>query len=241
MPRARRSCTRRGGTSRLAHIAEPSELAIHAALYFEAADQRDAISTLAAPLVRRLALDAEVHDLEVVHLRREVREAVLTIKEQFSGGATRSVKQDLGFRGGNMSGTPHWAAPLGMWSLYTKGEGAYLNLFGRDYPDPSRALQITVQATVPFEGVNREVGAAIGRDRETGRRYLVHRGKIGGGRQGIGVDLFWSRFRGGTFMREAERGDPARVVIMGEVGASTLPRDVAAFVHEVGRIKSAGA
>ena len=88
---------------------------------------------------------------------------------------------------------------------------------------------------------NRKVGAAIARDRATGRRYLVHRGKLGGGRQGIGADLFWSRFRGGTTMREPGREDPARVVIMGEVGASTLPRDVAAFIHEVGRIKSAGA
>lgn len=66
-----------------------------------------------------------------------------------------------------------------------------------------------------------------------------HRGKIGGGEKGVGADPIWSRFRGGLKMREAGREDPSWVLIVGEVGATSFPGTIAAFVHEVGRIKRA--
>ncbi|HVY45488.1 MAG TPA: hypothetical protein VHB21_06390 [Minicystis sp.] len=67
----------------------------------------------------------------------------------------------------------------------------------------------------------------------------MHRGRIGGGQKGVGAELFWSRFRGGAAMREPDREEPSRVVVVGKVGAPDFVRDVAGFVHEVGRIKAA--
>lgn len=225
----------------LAHVAEPAELATHADLYFAAAPHHEAISALAAPMVRRLALDHEVHGLDLVTSAKETREALRTLGSSLKSTATRTVRQQLGHPGGNFEGMVHWCAPLGIWALFGESDETMNHFFGTQHPDRSKSIQITVKATVPREGINRKLGAAIAADRATGRYYVVHRGRIGGGRQGIGADLFWSRFRGGTSMREPGRDEPARVVIMGEVGAPTLARDVAAFVHEVGRIKAAGA
>lgn len=44
---------------------------------------------------------------------------------------------------------------------------------------------------------------------------------------------------GGVPMHEPGREKSARVVVIGKVGASGFARDVAALVHEVGRIKAA--
>jgi len=38
-------------------------------------------------------------------------------------------------------------------------------------------------------------------------------------------------------MHEPGRDDASRVVIVGEIEAASFPRDVAAFVHQVARIK----
>ncbi len=127
-----------------------------------------------------------------------------------------------------------------MWALFKKLENRYWNCFGVQRPDAApKSLQITVEANPPLEGLDRKMGGAIAREPGSARRYLVHRGRIGGGQKGIGAELFWSRFRGGVQMREPGRTDMSRVVVVGEIGAASFTRDLAAFVHEVGRIKRA--
>lgn len=223
----------------LGHVPDPEELQKYATLYFEAAPHRDALTAIGAPLIRRTAFDGELIDLEVVESARAVADAVKTAKQQLTEAATLTARQTLGFHGGSIEATLLWSSPLGMWSFFKKVEDRYWNYFGVERPDPAKSMQITVQVNVPLEGIDRKTGGAIAREPSTGKVFLVHRGRIGGGQKGVGADLFWSRFRGGVGMREPGREEPSRVVIVGEVGAASLPRDVAAFVHEVARIKRA--
>ena len=223
----------------LAHVPDPEELRAYSRLYLHASPLRDELATLAAPLSRRTAFDGEPIELELVVEKRVVREAMRTLKRQMVGVATSSTFQSIGFHGGTLRRKVHWSAPLGLWSLCGELDNRYWNSFGVGRPDGAGTLAITVEVNPPLDGVNRRTGGAIARAAGDGKLYLVHRGRIGGGQKGIGAELFWSRFRGGVPLREPGRQESSRVVIVGELGAESFPRDAAAFVHTVRRIKQA--
>jgi hypothetical protein len=178
-------------------------------------------------------------DLELLTDSRAVQAAMTQLSEQLASIATQSSRQQLGFRGGASQELVHWSSQLAVWGVCTKLSNRYWNAFGVDRPVEGSPLAITVEVNPPFTGVDRKMAGAVAVESSTGKRFLVHRGRIGGGRQGIGASLFWSRFRGGVSMRESERQEPSRVVVVGEIGAPSFPRDLAAFVHEVARIKRA--
>lgn len=226
---------------RLAHVPELAELERYSQLYFQAASHRDALAEIGAPLIRQTADDVDVAELDLVLGRRETRDAMQWAKEQLAAASVPASRQTLGFQGGNIADSVHWSAALGIWSLLGRRDGEYASYFGVNRPDLTKSLQITVQANVPASGPNRRKGGALARDRATGRQFLVHRGRIGGGQKGIGSELFWRHFRGGARLQEPDREEASRVLVIGEIGSASFPRDVAAFVHQVARIKRAAA
>lgn len=223
----------------LAHVPTQQELDAYARVFFLGAPLREELAMHGAPFLRSTARDAEITELELVVEARAIRQAMRAVRDQLTSVATESRRQTVGFPGGNLTATIHWVAPLKMWSLFQRRDNRYWNCFGTARPDKDKALPITVEVNPPLEGVNRQIGGAFGRDPATGDVYFLHRGRIGGGQRGVGAELFWSRFRGGVLVREPGRADRARVVVVGKVGATSFARDVAAFVHEVGRIKAA--
>lgn len=225
--------------SRAAHVPDPDELEAYGRAYFEAVDLWGRLVELGAPFIRGTAGDAELADLEIVGDARTIREATRTMREQVVAAATWSGEQTVGFHGGSFTAKLHWNAPLKLWAMFDEREAHYWNAFGVMRPDREKALQITVSVNAPFEGIDRKSGGAFARERATGDVYLVHRGRIGGGQKGIGAELFWKRFRGGVEVVEAGKEGRSRVVAVGKVGGDGFVRDLAAFVHEVGRIKRA--
>ena len=223
----------------LAHVPTQQELDEYSCVFFQGAPLREELVVLGAPFIRSTARDAEMPELELVVEGRAIRQAMRAVRDQLMSSATESRRQAVGFPGGNLTTTIHWVAPLKMWSFFQKLDNRYWNCFGTARPDKDKTIAITVEVNPRLEGVNRQVGGAYGRDPTTGDVYLLHRGRIGGGQKGVGTELFWNRFRGGAWMKEPGRDDGARVVIVGKVGAPSFVRDVAAFVHEVGRIKAA--
>lgn len=224
---------------RAAHVPDPGELEAYTKAYFEAADLWDHLVELGAPFIRGTAADAELPELEVVADARSIREAMRTMREQVLAAATWSGAQTVGFHGGSITAKLHWNAPLKLWAMFGERDAHYWNAFGVMRPDPEKALQITVSVNAPLEGIDRKSGGAFARDPAMGDVYLVHRGRIGGGQKGIGAELFWRRFRGGVEAVEAGKEGRSRVVVVGKVGGAGFLRDLAAFVHEVGRIKRA--
>lgn len=222
-----------------AHVPEPEELKKYASLFFDGSAHRDSLAEIGAPLMRRTACDGELRDLEIISRARTVRDAMAKLKEQLMDAATTKARATVGYQGGSATETVHWSTPLGVWSLFKKLDNRHWNCFGVERPNSVKSLQITVEVNPPLDGIDRKMGGAIAREPGSGKQYLVHRGRIGGGQRGIGADLFWSRFRGGVYMREPDRKEPSRVVIVGAIGDPSFASSVAAFVHEVGRIKRA--
>jgi hypothetical protein len=135
--------------------------------------------------------------------------------------------------------TANWSEPLDIWFAAQTPSRVdttprYWNAFGTTKPEPDRNKTIACEINFPIGGVNRRVGGAFAED-EHGRWHIVHRGKIGGGREGIGSGLFFRNYRGEKVT--VHDGEESTVALVGDLDSSRLAAQVALFVKEVKRVK----
>lgn len=138
-----------------------------------------------------------------------------------------------------------WSGSLGIWwttySVENRAhEKRFENAFGVEEPkwETRYGHSIPCVIDVPFEGINRRIGGAYAVDDET-NLYLLHRGRIGGGRMGIGKALFDENYRGER-VRVQDGDMTLEMALVGELGTERFPYQVACFVNEVQRIKKTG-
>ena len=68
---------------------------------------------------------------------------------------------------------------------------------------------------------------------DNGEILLVHRGKIGGGRPGIGRSLFFNNYAG-----DVEDINGKRFAVIGDINSPDFVQKIEFFIKEVDRIKS---
>jgi hypothetical protein len=137
--------------------------------------------------------------LRVIESKSEKRKFQRELKGIIEGALTPQGQRGIGFPGGNMS-----------LPLFSKGEEQlwfatewlrieakiprFWNGFGLF--DPDRTLQnIVVELNIASDSNNEQVAGFFAKDSVTGQVYLMHSGKVGGGRKGIGKSAFltWSK------------------------------------------------
>jgi hypothetical protein len=91
-------------------------------------------------------------------------------------------------------------------------------------------LPIVCEINPPLEGLEKRTQGAFAQD--NGHIWLLYRGKIGGGRPGIGKRLFFENYLGGINDINGER-----FVIIGDIRSTNFVESVRNFVREVERIK----
>ena len=154
---------------------------------------------------------------------------------QQSGGEKINVR--VGYHGGHVECKISWYGELGIWmhSEIIPGDRLW-NAFGIGRPVGGENVSIICEINFPLKGIDRQVAGAFVTD-NVGSVLVVHRGKIGGGRKGIGKTLFQDNYRGQWI--SVEDGDVGTdVALVGALNSPRFTRQVSQFVHEVGRIKS---
>ncbi len=143
----------------------------------------------------------------------------------------------LGHLGASTASQVIWSDNLGIWMAHEKGKASpYNHAFGIGKPLPGSFLAASCEINFPVGGIDRRIGGAFARDRR-GQIFVVHRGKIGGGRKGIGKSLFDSHYRGVWALMDD--GDQETVVaVIGLLKSERFPRQLAHFVHKIGHIKA---
>lgn len=118
------------------------------------------------------------------------------------------------------------------------GEPRYWNAFGlAEHLATSASNAIVVEINVPVSGASARVSGLFARD-EADSVYLLHRGKIGGGKVGVGKEAFlnWGGFKLTPVLNE--KGQEEYAIIVAKLEASTLVANIAKFVHAVARFKA---
>jgi hypothetical protein len=162
----------------------------------------------------------------------------LTLEQQSDG----EVVRDIGYPGGRRPGETiktfgnywYWPGALKAGSTTTPRR---LNWFGL-YSD-NDGVSITVEVNVVKKGRNDRVGGFFGRDSDTGRTYLFHSARIGGGRAGVGKEAFlaWSN----EPLRQVmdSEGSYREGVLMGPVEGKGAARTLLRYVATVAAFKEA--
>ena len=147
----------------------------------------------------------------------------------------KQIPVKLGYQGGYEECSINWSQALGLWFHSNKIEGSrYWNVFGLSNvaPQQNSMLSIVCEINPPVEGLNRRVQGAFVQD-DNDHILLVHRGKIGGGKPGIGRKLFFENYQG-----KVREINDVKFIVIGDIISPDFINNIKYFVQEVDRIKS---
>jgi hypothetical protein len=148
-----------------------------------------------------------------------------------------TIKVKLGHQGASLPAKVLWSRKLGIWLFsHTINEVRYWNAFGKGNPREANILSTTAEINFPWEGIDRKTGGAFAKD-AWGNIFVIHRGKIGGGKKGVGKSLFEHNYRGvWSFM---EDGDSiTQIAVIGALNSSRFAMQTALFVKKIEKLKS---
>lgn len=178
--------------------------------------------------------------LTALSQKKDIDKATKSLIALLSQGANRGCRV-IGHQGGGFEATLYYHKKYDFWSAFFMHDDATVprHWFGYGLGDPKDLYHITpiCETNIPMKGTDRRIGGAFARD-EYGSIYLVHSGKIGGGRKGIGLGAFWEHYF----------GDPVNILYppnnkiygaaqIGKLGSKNLLGLIADFVRQVDRVK----
>jgi hypothetical protein len=174
--------------------------------------------------------------LKILENKNEIRDSQALFLKSFEPYITAKIPVRVGYSGGNFPDTVLYSSRLNIWlSTGISADNRYWNGFGIEKPKEGAMIPLTCEINFPKNGINRTIGGAFATD-ESGQTIVLHRGKIGGGRKGIGKNLFENAYRGKWV--DALDGDTENsLALIGSLDSHRLPQYVSHFVHEVARIK----
>jgi len=174
--------------------------------------------------------------LTIIENENEIKIAQKQFSKKLLEYCTKKIFVNVGFQGGNEERDIFWSNELDVGYSYEKFTGSrYWNAFGIKKPKEGSNVTLTCEINIPLKNINRKIGAAFAKDK-SGEIYLIHRGKIGGGREGIGKNLFIDNYRGKWV--EIEDGDHVNeVALIGSLNSTRFIYQIKNFVYEVDRVK----
>ena len=118
-----------------------------------------------------------------------------------------SEKRNVGFQGENVELDICKNKEGGMWfatrKMYEPTSPEYDSAFSPRYwnafgfeTQAKGSLNITVEINFVLAGINNRFGGLLARDTRTGKYFVMHRGSVGGGREGVGKNAFKDFYNG---------------------------------------------
>lgn len=113
----------------------------------------------------------------------------------------------------------------------------YWNSVGRY--QAGRPLQISVEINIATESDSESVAGFFAKDTLTGMVCLMHNGKIGGGKKGVGKNAFlaWSKAKPVDVFDKT--GNARRGIVITHLSSSTIGDDIGRFLENVDQFKQA--
>ena len=175
--------------------------------------------------------------LKVITDQPAIKKYTRLFVKKFKPFIDEAIKVKLGHQGASFPAKVLWSRKLGIWLFsHTINEVRYWNAFGKGKPQEANILSITAEINFPWEGIDRKTGGAFAKD-AWGNIFVIHRGKIGGGKKGVGKSLFEHNYRGvWSFM---EDGDSiTQIAVIGALNSSRFAMQTALFVKKIEKLKS---
>jgi hypothetical protein len=96
---------------------------------------------------------------------------------------------------------------------------------------------IIVEINPPIQGLTKQIQGLFAKSEHTGSYYLLHRGRIGGGRKGIGKSAFEAWYRGLWVKVYHKDGVVDEAILVAEMESEDFIEQIRHFVVEVDQFK----
>jgi hypothetical protein len=173
--------------------------------------------------------------------RAEIAKCQRHLETYLKKALPNSERLTIGHPGGSFEGRVYHDTGFWFSTKVLSKEDAdiprYWNGFGVGKREGGHQI-IIVEINPPLEGSTKQVSGLFAKDQLTGTYFLLHRGRIGGGRKGIGKNAFQSWYRGvwvQVYDRDATGDD---VILVATLGSEGLLDQIRCFVQEVAKFKN---
>lgn len=174
--------------------------------------------------------------IEIVTDRKLITKYQKLFVQKLKTVCNKKISCNLGFQGDSFSSPVFYSPEFDFWFAAYENENRYWNAFGVGEPTEGKNTSISVEINFPYEGINRNIGGAFGHNNK-GEVLLLHRGKIGGGRIGVGKQLFFDNLRGDLVTADDD-GIDTEFFVIGSINSKLFPSQISNFIIEVQRIKN---
>ena len=178
--------------------------------------------------------------LKVIADERAIKKYAAQFNRKFKPFVDEEIKVKLGHQGASFPAKVSWSKKLGIWKFSKAVKNIrYWNAFGIGKPGASNVLSIASEINFPWTQIDRKTGGAFAAD-SWGNVFVIHRGKIGGGKKGVGKSLFEDNYRGiWSFMDDG--GTLSQVAVIGHLASGRFALQAAQFVKKIEIMKQSAA
>jgi len=176
--------------------------------------------------------------LRIIDSRGEIKSCQNELFSLLNKKKTGRTNFYLGTRGGGHDYLVSYSNDLNIW--WYKGisdnKTRYWNAFGVGNSPDKLNQDYFIEINYPIEGIDKRISAIWGKD-EAGKIFLLHSGKMGGGRKGFTKEFFLRHFNG-TYTSVNLGDEIKEYVLIGSLQDDLFPYQIAEYVKEVFRIKN---
>lgn len=102
--------------------------------------------------------------------------------------------------------------------------------------DANKSNNITVEINIPIQRINRNIAGLFATDEE-GSIFLLHRGKIGGGRKGVGKNAFISSCNQSFTDVRSDKNRVDNALLIGNISEEDFITKLSLFIENVYKFK----
>jgi hypothetical protein len=173
--------------------------------------------------------------ITIISDRKQIKNLHSQFQIQLDTCLTEKIGCWVGYPGGNFSDTVRYFPQLNIWISNTELDNRYWNGFGIGRPIEGANNSLVGEINFPLQNIKRSIAGVFALD-DNGTILVLHRGRIGGGKRGIGTRFFKDNFRG-EFVTALDGDRETEFCYVGELNNDLFPNQIADFINEIHRVK----
>lgn len=178
--------------------------------------------------------------LRIVTNKAESRKCQKVLLQALNNSLTLSNKFTVGFPSGSINCTVKYDSDIWFTGKEIKRESSprFWNSFGlaKDL-QKNKQNNIIVEINIPTNGLNRKVSGIFAINDKTKSVFLLHRGRVGGGRKGIGKKAFVNWYSH-SFVKIKNGSEIEEAILIGDITKKDFTKKLAKFVQSIASFKA---
>lgn len=165
----------------------------------------------------------------------EIEQLHLQLSKHLEEYTTHKITVYVGYKPNRLLLELNYSKVLGIWWTFQKQTDKYWNSYGIGEPSEKHNNSITCEINYPLDAIYPRLAGGLAKN-EDGEAILIHSGRIGGGKAGVGKKLFIDNYIGEAVEIKV-KDSMHEYVPVGSLNSERFANQVALFVKEVARIK----